>query len=98
MKFPDSIILGLLPILLPILADQADEAATAGNPLAAKRLAYAVLVSLGSEGPTWLAKVHSHIPLKVWEAAYAEALEEFGQAGIEQVPAQLDAFIAFAAA
>ncbi len=85
----------LLPILLPIVADQADESATEGNPLAAKRFAYQTMASLGTEGPVMMAKVHSHIPLKVWQAAYAEAIEEFEQAGLGDVPAKLDGFVTF---
>ena len=96
MKIPAAILQGLLPLLLPIVANQADEAATEGAPLAVKRLGYEVMVSLGTEGPVWLAEVHSTIPLAVWQAAYAEAIEEFEQVGLGDIPAKLDGFVVLA--
>lgn len=96
MKIPAAILQTLLPLILPIVANQGDESATEGTPLAVKRLGYQTMVSLGTEGPKWLAEVHSSIPLALWEAAYAEAVEEFEEAGFGDVPGKLDLFVVFA--
>lgn len=92
MKFYESI----LPFVLPLLADKADESATTGVAEDAKRLGYTILVALGSEGVEKLSKAQSGIPLEAFKAIHAEAVQEFEEAGIGDVPAKLDGFVTFA--
>lgn len=86
----------ILPLVLPIVAAQADAAAAEGTPEDVKRLGYTVICAVNEEALAKLAELPNSLPLAAFRAAHAQAIKEFEDAGIGDVPAKLDAFVSFA--
>lgn len=79
-------------MIMPLLVDYG----TGQMPEALRRLLFVNVVALGTEGQEWLKKTQTQLDDSAFAAMIGEAIEAFGSAGLSQVPAQLDGFVAFA--
>ena len=89
-----SIVEKLLPLILPLLADYADNSLPEGP----KRVLYVLLVCLGEEGQAYVKTTQAALDDATFDALVSVAQQEFVEAGLPSLPSQLDGFVKFRAA
>lgn len=78
-------------MIMPLLVDYG----TGEMPESARNLLFVNVAALGTEGQAWLRKTQTGLDDAAFAALINEANEAFANAGLSQIPEQLDAFVQF---